>query len=596
MNSDRKADYYVGLDMGTGSLGVAVTDPQYHLLKVKGKDFWFVREYETAHPQLERRTHRISKRRLQRHQVRIGLIRSYFADDVLEHDPLFYIRQDNSKYYREDKDSRLLTKDSLFAEPNYGDKEYYKEYPTVFHLRQALLKDEISSEERYSRLLYLAIINMFEYRGHFLLNTDSGDVNFEMVKDAGETVMNYLYDSMEESTAKISYVKARNVSGFRKQSFLKSRLVNEHHHAKDAYLNIVVGNVYYTKFTRNPMNFIKNEVQRSSNKYNYNLSKMFENDVVRNGEIAWSVQKNHKPGTMQVVSEVMCKNTPLITRQAFEQKGELFNIQPVGKYSAKAGNYVPLKVKDTKLQNVEKYGGYTSLKPAYFTFIEHGSEKKRKRCFEVVQSYYASQIKKESDLIEFLEKNGYKNPRVIAGKIKKNSLIKYNGYLLYVIGMDARKNIEFSNATPMCLENKYIQYVSKLEKAYNEIILSERKKTEPRLSEKVTIENNLKLYRELTDKHVNSIYRNHPRSIGDILEKGEDKFESLDLVHQIKILYNLVLYTSFNRGTFSLTDIGGPKEVGRIRISGNMTEAKELKLIHYSVTGLYKKEIDLLNQ
>ena len=266
------------------------------------------------------------------------------------------------------------------------------------------------------------------------------------------------------------------------------------------------------------------------------------------------------------------------------------------KVRSKAGNYVPLKVKDTKLQNVEKYGGYTSLKPAYFTFIEHGSEKKRKRCFEVVQSYYASQIKKESDLIEFLEKNGYKNPRVIAGKIKKNSLIKYNGYLLYVIGMDARKNIEFSNATPMCLENKYIQYVSKLEKAYNEIILSERKKTEPRLSEKVTIENNLKLYRELTDKHVNSIYRNHPRSIGDILEKGEDKFESLDLVHQIKILYNLVLYTSFNRGTFSLTDIGGPKEVGRIRISGNMTEAKELKLIHYSVTGLYKKEIDLLNQ
>ena len=28
--------------MGTGSLGGAVTDPQYHLMKVKGKDFWFV--------------------------------------------------------------------------------------------------------------------------------------------------------------------------------------------------------------------------------------------------------------------------------------------------------------------------------------------------------------------------------------------------------------------------------------------------------------------------------------------------------------------------------------------------------------------------
>lgn len=37
MNSDKREDYYVGLDMGTGSLGGAVTDTQYHLLKVKGK-------------------------------------------------------------------------------------------------------------------------------------------------------------------------------------------------------------------------------------------------------------------------------------------------------------------------------------------------------------------------------------------------------------------------------------------------------------------------------------------------------------------------------------------------------------------------------
>ena len=82
MNSDKREDYYVGLDMGTGSLGGAVTDTQYHLLKVKGKDFWFVREYESAKSQLDRRTHRIAKRRLQRHKARIGLIRSYFAEDI----------------------------------------------------------------------------------------------------------------------------------------------------------------------------------------------------------------------------------------------------------------------------------------------------------------------------------------------------------------------------------------------------------------------------------------------------------------------------------------------------------------------------------
>ena len=152
MNSDKREDYYVGLDMGTGSLGGAVTDTQYHLLKVKGKDFWFVREYESAKSQLDRRTHRIAKRRLQRHKARIGLIRSYFAEDVLKRDPLFYIRQDNSKYYQEDKDVRLTTKDSIFADPGYGDKEYHndKEYPTIFHLRQALLRDQIKDEEIFT--------------------------------------------------------------------------------------------------------------------------------------------------------------------------------------------------------------------------------------------------------------------------------------------------------------------------------------------------------------------------------------------------------------------------------------------------------------
>ena len=33
--------------------------------------------------------------------------------------------------------------------------------------------------------------------------------------------------------------------------------MNDYHHAKDAYLNIVVGNAYFVKFTSNPILFIK---------------------------------------------------------------------------------------------------------------------------------------------------------------------------------------------------------------------------------------------------------------------------------------------------------------------------------------------------
>lgn len=40
--------YYVGLDMGTGSVGWAVTDESYQILRRHGKAMWGVRLFESA--------------------------------------------------------------------------------------------------------------------------------------------------------------------------------------------------------------------------------------------------------------------------------------------------------------------------------------------------------------------------------------------------------------------------------------------------------------------------------------------------------------------------------------------------------------------
>lgn len=78
----------------------------------------------------------------------------------------------------------------------------------------------------------------------------------------------------------IVYVKAPTVSKFRKDfKFLKVREMNDYHHAKDAYLNIVVGNAYFVKFTSNPIHFIKENPGRS-----YNLKKMFEQEKLNETE------------------------------------------------------------------------------------------------------------------------------------------------------------------------------------------------------------------------------------------------------------------------------------------------------------------------
>lgn len=102
---------------------------------------------------------------------------------------------------------------------------------------------------------------------------------------------------------KIVYAKASNVSEFRqKRDLLKSRVVNDFHHAQDAYLNIVVGNVYFVKFTQNPLHFIKAEYDKNKAQYEYNLSRMFDRDVRRGNETAWiGCKKGEEAGTILTV-------------------------------------------------------------------------------------------------------------------------------------------------------------------------------------------------------------------------------------------------------------------------------------------------------
>lgn len=59
------------------------------------------------------------------------------------------------------------------------------------------------------------------------------------------------------------------------------RDVNDFHHAKDAYVNIVVGNVYHTKFTTDPAHFLREKNAR----YSLNPA-MYDYPVVRDGVTA----------------------------------------------------------------------------------------------------------------------------------------------------------------------------------------------------------------------------------------------------------------------------------------------------------------------
>ena len=128
----------------------------------------------------------------------------------------------------------------------------------------------------------------------------AGFINRQIVETGQATkyvadLLGRLMPSME-----IIYVKAKNVSDFRhKTDLLKSRVINDFHHAQDAYLNIVVGNTYYTKFTGNPINFIK-AYQKDRSKNAYHMEKMFQYDVIRGSAVAW---KAGEKGTIVTVKK-----------------------------------------------------------------------------------------------------------------------------------------------------------------------------------------------------------------------------------------------------------------------------------------------------
>ena len=63
--------YFVGLDIGTDSVGYAVADDNYNLCKFKGEPMWGVTLFDEAQTAAMRRSFRTARRRLDRRQQRV---------------------------------------------------------------------------------------------------------------------------------------------------------------------------------------------------------------------------------------------------------------------------------------------------------------------------------------------------------------------------------------------------------------------------------------------------------------------------------------------------------------------------------------------
>ena len=171
--------YYLGLDIGTNSVGWAVTDESYNLCRFRGKDMWGIRLFEAAETAQERRLKRSGRRRLKRRAQRIKLLQEIFAEEIAKIDKSFFIRLNESKLHLEDKS--VKEKHTLFIDRDYNDIKYYEDYPTIYHLRKELMDN---ANYHDPRLVYLALHHIIKARGHFLIEGSLSDAkDFNLVFD-----------------------------------------------------------------------------------------------------------------------------------------------------------------------------------------------------------------------------------------------------------------------------------------------------------------------------------------------------------------------------------------------------------------------------
>lgn len=407
-------------------------------------------------------------------------------------------------------------------------------------------------------------------------------INRQLVETRQSTkaIAEVLGKSMPNS--EIVYVKAGLASNFRHEfkddyHTLKCREVNDLHHAKDAYLNIVMGNIYDVKFTKNPINFIK-----SGANYTLNLKPMLNHDIERNGLVAWRAKDDV---WFNRVINTIHKNNIRFVRFSYQQHGKLFKVSPL----RKGKGQVELK----RGMSIDKYGGYNDQTIVGYYLISHDGKKEKEISLLPVPLWISNTISNMTDIIDYCENAGMKNPKVLLNGrlIKINSLWEIDGYRAYLSGK-FNDYILFRSGQQLILSPELEVYVKKIYKYCNKI---SQVKHEVLIMDYDGLNSitNMQLYDLLLHKLSNTSYKVLMTNSSKTIVDGRDIFCNLSCESQVIALSNIIkLFDSNDSQGKDLSLIGGVKHSGIQYISKKLDSKKfkDIRLIDQSCTGLFENK------
>lgn len=479
------------------------------------------------------------------------------------------------------KDDSLDNKVLVLRSKNAEKRDIYPlphGFTTQNSFWKLLLQKGLISELTFHRLTRVEPLNEDDYNG--FINRQK-TITDQTVKAVAELMKRKYPDS------KIVYSRAKNVSDFKnKFDLFKCRETNDLHHARDAYLNVVVGNVFDTCFSSPFAMFRKDgDVWRT-----FNLKTMF----IRNVEGAWD-----KASSLSTVKSVFSKCSMSVTRYAYCGKGEFYN-QTVYAHDDSRSK-IPRKGGGA-LSNIERYGGYSGLTTSYFAIVQsEGKKGKIIKTIEAVPVLVCRQTNEDETLIcSYFESKGLVNPKLLVPKIKINQLVSYNGMPVYITGM-SDSCILVQNGVELFTDNKTDEYVKALsefceryrtkidEMQEDHFLVKTNRMGEVKLE--INRENNMKLYLYLAEKLNDKIYGGigYCATFKGLLTNGAEAFQALSVAKQAKVLLQILNFFQCNAQLSDLSLIGGSKLNGKLQPSKNITDV-DFKIIYQSCCGLTVRE------
>lgn len=475
------------------------------------------------------------------------------------------------------KDDSIINNEILVESKANGDKSDV--YPIAPQIQakmrgywEYLKRHEAISEEKFKRLTRttpFAEDEKFEFINRQLVETRQST-------KALATLLKELYPNTE-----IVYVKAGLVSDFRQEFKLpKSRAVNDLHHAKDAYLNIVAGNVWHLKFSR--------QFWHADADNNAKVEVVFNHPVFCNGMTVWNGARDRER-----VVKIARKNVAHITMYSYYkhsgQNGGFFDQNPL---RADKG-LIPLK----KDRPTEIYGGYNSATISGFALVKYKEGKKTEVSLVPIKLLYMDKFISDDEyakqyiLKELREKA--KNVEILLGErvLKVYSAISLDG-AIYCIRGKSGIGIGLMNLMPFMTSAENEGYIKKLER------LSEKYKKNPNYiwSEKhdeVSLEKNIALYNLFIEKMSCWPYKTRPGN-GELvkkLDKHRDDFKNLDVFKQTYVLLQILgLFGRMKQA--DLRDLKESQYCGQAVVSLNLSNWKknytDVRIVDRSASGLFE--------